>query len=171
VSDVRVVFSKWGRRPHWEYDAIRLGEDVHGVWLGVPAGTRLSRPGADFCSGSGFVVLVPPEAACAASFYEPGSRVETYVDIATPAVWDGSTLRLVDLDLDVVKGSTGRVWIEDEDEFADHRVRFEYPDHVVNMAVSSCAEVRLAVESGAPPYDGRTSAHWLDELRAAMMRR
>lgn len=49
------------------------------------------------------------------------------------------------------------------------RPHWEYD--AVNMAVSSCAEVRLAVESGAPPYDGRTSAHWLGELQAAMMRR
>ncbi|WP_180935649.1 DUF402 domain-containing protein [Nocardioides ungokensis] len=36
-------------------------------------------------------------------------------------------LRAVDLDLDVVRGRTGRVWIDDEDEFAEHRVRFGYP--------------------------------------------
>lgn len=171
MSDVRVVFSKWGPRPHWEYDAVRLGQDAHGVWLGVPSGTRLSRPGADFRTEHGFVVLVPAEAAFAASFYEPGNWVDIYVDIATPPVWDESTLHLVDLDLDVVKGRTGRVWVDDEDEFADHRVRFDYPEEVVRLAVSSCEQVRRAVESRRPPYDGRTGAYWLGELRDAMMTR
>lgn len=166
-----MVFSKWGRRPHWEYDAVRLGEDAHGVWLGVAAGTRLSRPGVDFRTDQAFVVLAPLSAPFAASFYEPGGWVETYVDIATPPVWDGSTVHLVDLDLDVVKGRTGRVWVDDEDEFADHRVRFDYPDALVRMAISWCDSVRLAIGSQAPPYDGRTSAHWLGELETTMMKR
>ena len=54
--------------------------------------------------------------------------MRVYVDITTPPVWDGTVLRAVDLDLDVVRGNTGRVWVDDEDEFADHRVRFGYPD-------------------------------------------
>ena len=169
-----MVFSKWGGRRHWEYDAVQLGSDEHGSWLGVRAGTRLSRPGADFCAEQAFVVLVPVGAPFAASFYEhtgavPNGWVEVYVDITTPPVWDGQTVRMLDLDLDVVKGRTGRVWVDDEDEFAAHRVRFGYPDEVVAMAVSSCHAVRLAVEAGTPPYDGRTGAHWLAELRAAMM--
>ena len=141
------------------------------VASGGPYTARVSDVRADFCTEQAFVVLVPPADPFAASFHAPGRWVETYVDIATPPVWDGSTLHLVDLDLDVVKGRTGRVWVDDEDEFADHRVRFDYPDDVVSMAVSSCDEVRVAVESGAAPYDGRTSAHWLGELEATMMKR
>jgi protein associated with RNAse G/E len=76
----------------------------------------------------------------------------------------------VDLDLDVVKGRTGRVWVDDEDEFADHRIRYGYPDDLVRLAVASCEAVRLAVESAAAPYDGRVSAYWLGELQAAMMK-
>ena len=170
-----MVFSKWGGRPHWEYDALWLGEDTHGVWLGVPQGTRLVRPGADFCTEHAFTVLVPRTAPFAASFYEPSPAaandwVEAYVDITTPPVWEGSTLHLVDLDLDVVKGRTGRVWVDDEDEFADHRIRYGYPDDLVRLAVASCEAVRLAVESAAAPYDGRVSAYWLGELQAAMMK-
>ena len=32
--------SKWGDRPHWEFDALFLGSDRHGDWLGIPVGTR-----------------------------------------------------------------------------------------------------------------------------------
>jgi len=42
---VHVVFSKWGGVPHWEFDAVRLGEDAFGVWVLVPQGTRVTRPG------------------------------------------------------------------------------------------------------------------------------
>ena len=47
--------------------------------------------------------------------------------MATPPYWDGDVLRSVDLDLDVIQGLSGRVWVDDEDEFADHRVRWGYP--------------------------------------------
>lgn len=49
-APVAMVFSKWGGRPHWRYDAVLLGSDDHGTWLGVPAGTRLTRPGVDLAA-------------------------------------------------------------------------------------------------------------------------
>ena len=63
-------------------------------------------------------------------------------------------LRAVDLDLDVVRGNTGRVWVDDEDEFADHRVRFGYPDEIAAAAMASCDRVHAAVVAGTAPYDG-----------------
>ena len=163
---MRVTFSKWGDRPHWEYDAIRLGDDAHGTWLGLPSGTQMSRPGATFRTDQHSVLLVPPASPFVATFYDEGgtSVCDTYVDITTPPTWDGCTLRMVDLDLDVVKGWTGRVWVDDEDEFADHRIRFGYPAEIVSMAVSSCEEVRRSIEAGAAPYDAKASRRWLSQL-------
>ena len=169
-QDVRVVFRKWGERPHWEFDAVRLGKDEHGSWLGGPPGTRLTRPGADFLSPLGFVVLVPEDDAFVATFYAPGSTdlregwVEVYVDISTAAVWDGSTVSMVDLDLDVVRGRTGRVWVDDEEEFAAHRTRFGYPHDIVRLATTSCDRVVDAMTARRPPYDGLVGASWISRL-------
>ena len=165
MRTVRVAFSKWGDRPHWEYDAMRLGEDPLGTWLGLPSGTQMSRPGATFRTDQHSVLLVPAS-PFVATFYDGGgtSVCDTYVDITTTPTWDGSTLRMVDLDLDVVKGWTGRVWVDDEDEFADHRMRFGYPAEIVRMAVTSCEEVRRSIEAGAAPYDGEASRRWLRML-------
>jgi uncharacterized protein len=88
------------------------------------------------------------------------------VDMTTPPVWEGSTLTAVDLDLDVVRGNSGRVWVDDEDEFADHRVRFGYPDEVARLAMDSCDRVRAAMLAGAAPYDGATHLPWLERLAA-----
>lgn len=171
MSDVRVVFSKWGDQPHWEYAAHRLGEDEHGTWLGVPQGTVISRPGASFATQEAQVVLLPSAGHYVATFYAPGggARCWLYVDITSSASWEGQTVRVVDLDLDVVKGWTGDVWVEDEDEFADHRVRFGYPAEVVALAVTSCHQVLGAVEAGAVPFDGAPSERWLDRLEEVMM--
>jgi predicted RNA-binding protein associated with RNAse of E/G family len=170
VDEVRIVFGKWGGRPHWEFDALRLGEDEHGVWLGTPRHTPMRRPGAEFRTGEHQVVLVPPD-AYVATFYAPGGTVpcDIYVDISTvPVVGDGS-ITTVDLDLDVIRGWTGRVWVDDEDEFADHRVRFGYPSDVVDLAVISCEAVRRAVAASRAPFDGPTAQRWFDVLEGAMM--
>ena len=171
MSAVRVVFGKWGERPHWEYDAVRLGDDDHGLWLWLPEGTSMTRPGARFTTTEPQVVLVPAGAGYVATFFGPGGRApcHTYVDITTvPAVADGA-VRMVDLDLDVIRGWAGRVWVDDEDEFADHRVRFGYPAALVDHAVTTCEDVRRAVERREGPFDDATAGRWLDVLRESMM--
>ncbi len=51
--------SKWGGRPHWEFDAVFLGSDGHGDWIGIPAETHMSRPGATYVAPVDQVCLVP----------------------------------------------------------------------------------------------------------------
>ncbi len=76
-----------------------------------------------------FVLLVPHDAWWTAMFNPPPRTSEVYCDITTPARWRGDTVHLIDLDLDVVRRrDTGLVELRDEDEFAEHRLRFGYPD-------------------------------------------
>lgn len=172
MQTIRVVFGKWGGRPHWEYDALLLGDDAHGTWLGLPTGTRVARPGTGFDTAEPQVVLVP-DAAFVATFYAPGGSApcDLYVDVSTRPVFDGATVTAVDLDLDVVRGWSGRVWVDDEDEFAENRVRFGYPHEVVELAVDTCEAVRRAVLMSEAPFDGPTAQRWLQGLDEAMMLR
>ena len=160
--------SKWGNRPHYEFDAVFLGSDEHGDWFGVPGGTSFTKPGVLWIAPVDQVMLVPAEGAAErhwwATFHAAGGPVEVYVDMTTPPTWDGSVLRAVDLDLDVVRGNTGRVWVDDEDEFAEHRVAFDYPEDVVTSAVASAERVTRAVASRSAPFDGPTHRAWLDRF-------
>jgi len=161
---IRVVMTKWGDRPHWEYDAVYLGADEHGDWIGCPTGTYYARPGMDFDATFAGVVLVPADgAAHLAAFNDEHASAAIYVDMCTPPVWDGVVLRAVDLDLDVVKRHHGEVFLDDEDEFAEHQLSYGYPAEVVAMAERSAAEVLAAVRDGAAPYDGTADA-WLARL-------
>ena len=171
---VRVAFTKWGGRPHWEYDARLLGTDEHGTWVGARAGTRLRRPGVAIDAPQHFVTLIPDTGGFVATFYDEAlhapvteggwGMVEVYVDITTPPVWDGSTVRAVDLDLDVVRSRVGRTWVDDEDEFAEHRHRYGYPNDVVRAASASCDAVQSAVAAWRGPYDGRCAPAWISRL-------
>ena len=163
--------TKWGGRPHWEYEAVLLGSDEHGDWLGIPGGTHMSRPDAEYVAPVAQVVLVPlagpdDERGWLATFHAPGGPVQVYVDMTTPPAWDGPVLRAVDLDLDVVRGATGRVWIDDEDEFARHRVEFGYPDETARLAMRTCDRVQADVTAARAPYDGTPGA-WLARLAVA----
>ncbi len=168
---VRIEMTKWGDRPHWQIPGLWLGGDDHGEWLGMPRGTEMSRPGARVVTTNLQVGLVPradlpeDERWWLATFHGPGGNLGalTYVDISTPPVWDGPTLRAVDLDLDVLEGESGRVWIDDEDEFAQHQVELGYPATVVAAAMRSCDDVQAAMAAGHPPYDG-SHARWLTAL-------
>ncbi|HWI43100.1 MAG TPA: DUF402 domain-containing protein [Nocardioides sp.] len=162
---VRIETTKWGDRPHWVYDAVWLGTDGHGEWLGCPRGTHYARPGMAFDAAFAGVVLVPAGgAAFLAALNDGHATHQTYVDIATPPQWDGSVLRTVDLDLDVVRLQDGTVYLDDEDEFAEHQVAYGYPVEVVAMAEASAAAVLAAVRAGDPPFDGVTSQGWIDLL-------
>jgi hypothetical protein len=168
---VRLEMAKWGDRPHWAFDAIWLGSDEHGDWIGIPPGTPMDRPGAHYEPPVPQVGLSPAadrpdeERWWFATFHGPRSPagVSVYVDIATPPVWDGTTLRTVDLDLDVVREITGRIWIDDEDEFAQHQVELGYPEDVVRAAMVSCDRVEAAMSAGRAPYDGSHKV-WLAQL-------
>ena len=167
-TPVRVALTKWGDRPHWEFDATYLGSDAYGDWLGIPAGTPMTRPGVDYVAPTAQVGLAPGpgpdvERAWLATFHDEGGPVRVYVDMTTPPVWDGATLRAVDLDLDVIEEPDGRVWVDDEDEFALHRVEFGYPEDVVALASASRDRVRDLLAARGAPFDG-SARRWFSEL-------
>ena len=174
---VRCEMTKWGDRLHWQFEGIHLGSDEHGEWLGFPQGTHNHRPGYEFHSQVDAVTLVPMDGWYAATFHAPGIWCDLYVDITTPGRWQGDVLRAVDLDLDVIRMSAdpvgpppalstrqpGEIFVDDEDEFAEHQMAYGYPADVVESAQASCDRVVAAVRARQAPYDG-TARPWLDRL-------
>jgi uncharacterized protein len=166
---VRVVYRKYDGTLHWNLTLRRLGEDEHGVWLGAPVHTPLRKghvavepfPWA-------YVYLIPrdPAAWWSASFNAEPKSTEIYVDVTTPARWSSAAeVCLVDLDLDVVrKRGADRALLVDEDEFAEHRVRYGYPPEVVEAAQSAAERLLSAVTAGAPPFALSSYGHWLAEV-------
>jgi protein associated with RNAse G/E len=88
-----------------------------------------------------------------------------YVDITTPATWSGVTVTMVDLDLDVVLPHGGTAFIDDDDEFAVHRLRYDYPPGIVEAAERTSALVLDAVRARRPPFDPATARGWFALLR------
>lgn len=78
-----------------------------------------------------------------------------YVNIATPSTWHDGTLRFVDLDLDVIwRPDDGLAVLDDEDEFAQHQVRYGYPADLIARVWQSSDEVRDLIARRVYPFDG-----------------
>jgi hypothetical protein len=152
---------KWPNRLHWQFEMTRLGEDNYGVWLHVPAGT-VARRGHDapLVLADGFVSLIPDAAWWEAEFYATHPSYEVYVNIGTPCEWHPGRVRQVDLDLDVVRTRSGEVETLDEDEFADHQIRFGYPRRLIDGARTAATEVADLLEQRAEPF-GSAFQGWL----------
>lgn len=165
---VRVRASKWDGSPHWAFDGRWLGTDEHGDWVGFAPGTRFERPGNAFVADWPSVSLFP-RAGWAAGFNSGHPRgLAVYVDLATEPAWrpdaPGATVSYVDLDLDVV-GRDGRpAFVDDEDEFVAHAVRFAYPPALVERVRADADALLASVRRREAPFDGPTAAHWLDRL-------
>ena len=157
---VSIAFTKWGDRPHWHFDCLRLGEDEHGVWLGGPPGTRLQRADEPpTASAHGFLQLVPHRGDWLAVFNND-DWCEVYVDVTTTPRWVGSTVTCVDLDLDVIRNRDGRVELLDEDEFLEHQVRYGYPAEVIEGARATAHWLLETVAARREPFGGVARA-WL----------
>jgi hypothetical protein len=156
VADVvRVHYRKYDGTAHRDYPARRLAVDQHGTWLGVTAGTASIYHGEPSVEQIPFVLLVPRDTWWTAMFNPPPRTSEVYCDITSPARWEQGedVVHLVDLDLDVVRRRhSGKVEVRDEDEFAEHRVRFGYPDEVVAPARAAAAWLRAALRDGVQPF-------------------
>lgn len=158
---MHIDFRKWPDRRHWQFAMERLGEDEHGIWLWAPPGL-VARRGEEAPKVFRWlhVKVITRNDWWTAIWNDGSPRVELYVDIVTPARWNGDRVTMIDLDLDVVRRRDGRVEVLDEDEFDDHRVRYEYPAHLVDRARAATAAVFLDVEAGREPF-GDVAARWL----------
>jgi protein associated with RNAse G/E len=112
------------------------------------------------------VQLIPSDQWWTAVFNDPPSGAEVYCDISTPPRWvSADFVTMVDLDLDVVRvRHDGRVFVDDEDEFALHQVRYGYPPDVIAAAEDAAAWLFAAVSAGAEPF-GLAAQVWLDKVR------
>ena len=70
-----------------------------------------------------------------------------------PCRFEGSTLRWVDLDIDVVYYANGSIVVKDEREFEAHITRFVYPEHVIQRALAARDELLCLAHAGESPFE------------------
>jgi hypothetical protein len=144
---------------------VLLGEDSFGIWLGPGFGRKVRKGTGEWRDlGRDFVQLIVPDAWWTAMFNDYSCPIQAYVDIVTPPVWRHAQLvTMIDLDLDVVRMTGGRVTIEDEDEFLLHQRVLEYPREWVQQARHVTNEVVAMLVGERPPLI-EAGRQWLAKL-------
>ena len=151
MRNVRVVYRKYDEKLHWHQWMRYLGEDEYGVWLGAPAGSVSQRGDEPVVTQEqAHVQLFPRDQWFTAIFNDEPRYTEIYADITTPVEFSDDVVTMIDLDLDVIKRRDGTVFIDDEDEFAEHQVKYAYPADVIATARQTCDWLVRAVATEEP---------------------
>jgi protein associated with RNAse G/E len=168
-SLIHVISTKYDGSPHRRFDAYRVEphDEAPGASLRlyVPAGTLIHTATTEDRTTIDYVHLFWPGSQCwwnvehyPEGFTHPQRGLEfSYANVSLPATLDGDTLRWVDLDLDVIIAAHGVV-LKDEDEFAQHIVRFAYPEDLIRRTRDAAGTLLDLASAGAPPFDRETYA-------------
>jgi predicted RNA-binding protein associated with RNAse of E/G family len=169
VSDqsVHIDFRKWDGARHWQFDMHRLGQDEHGLWLWSPPGSPMQRGHEPVKHSKSVNVKVIPEGRWWTAVWSWQRRHDLYIDIITPPQWNGATVTMVDIDLDVIRWADGSVEVLDEDEFAEHQIKFDYPERLVDTARAVTAKLVLALEAGHEPFGSVADSWMMKAIRLA----
>jgi hypothetical protein len=163
---VEVRFTKWGGIPHWRFTLERLGTDRYGLWLAGRTGIPLRRGDEPpIAQPHDFVMLIPAAGDWTACWNaDAGSTdIAVYADVTTRPEVGPDTVRVVDLDLDVVRRFDGAVAVLDEDEFAEHQVRYGYPAEIIEQARATTDRLVAALAANTEPF-GAVGSAWLRRL-------
>lgn len=155
---------KWDGAPHWLHECIYLGSDEWGDWFGQLPGFSSARPGRDMGVHHPNVTLMPPSGMYAYTRNAAEHRTRIYIDVAWDLRWDAGEPTGVDMDLDVIKHDERGIWIDDRDEWDDHRVHYGYPPVIVTELEALAVDLERHVTAGAAPFDDATGDLWLGRL-------
>ena len=163
---------KWDGSVHWVHECVYLGSDEWGDWFGQLAGWRSHRPGRDFLAEAPNVTLLPPGGDHVVTLNQaPPASYWVYIDLSWDARWEGEEPTGIDMDLDVVRALDERgVFIDDRDEWDEHRVAYGYPREVVERLEALAVDLERRVSAREAPFDRATADKWLTRLEGLDLR-
>lgn len=163
-------FLKHPATPHWRHEAVYMGEDTHGVWLGAPSGSVAQRGDEPPRRIRHHQVHLAPRGKWWVLTYSPHHPKATlWADISTPPEIRAGQITAVDLDLDVIRSPAGEVWVDDEDEFATHQVDLGYTREMIHQARRATDGLVRAFKLPDEPFATIVDA-WLARLEDEISR-
>lgn len=161
---------KYDGGAHWVVQGEYVGADSHGHWIYQPSRTLVARPSLAFIADGDAMCLIPHEGSWVATFYDEQypRDFRVYVDMSTEIGWlrmrHGWEVNSVDMDLDVIRSIKHGVFIDDEDEFDEHIVKFEYPAALTAEMRETAQQVYQQVRDGIEPF-GTVATTWFERGR------
>ncbi len=136
-----------------------LDEDEFGTWLFSPAGSMVR-----FIEGDeeiqkpwpNFLALAQPREWWFAGWWIRESGATLGTDACTPPTLVDGHWFWTDLELDVLRDSSGTVWVEDQDEFDDAVAAGQIPADEQRAAIAVTAELERRLRDHIAPFDLET---------------
>ena len=151
---VRVIGKKYDGSPRDEWPAQLVEKRGTLLHLYVPAGTEeIVRGHRRRVMVNAFTGLFWTDRWYNVWQIDRTEGVLVYANVAMPCQFEGSVLRWVDLDIDVVCYANGSIVVKDEHEFEAHIVRFAYPEHVIKCALAARDELLRLAHAGEFPFE------------------
>lgn len=165
-ADLR--WRKWDGSRHWTIEGYYLGSDEWGDWFGQPPGLHSYRADRDILADGLSVTLLPVSGDFALTVNQaPPATYRIYIDLAWDVGWRDGVPGGIDMDLDVVWAIDGRgLWIDDRDEWEEHRVLYGYPREIVVRLEALALDLERRVAAREAPFDDATAQRWMDRLAA-----
>ena len=157
---------KWDGGVHWVHECVYLGSDRWGDWFGQRPGWDSSRPGRVVVPQHANVTLLPPSGDYAYTRNAAPHRTRIYIDIAWDVRWHDGEPTGIDMDLDVVERTDIGIYVDDRDEWDEHRVRYGYPLDLVTRLEALTLDLEARVTAHDAPFDDDTADGWLARLAA-----
>lgn len=156
---IRSESTKYDGSVHYEFDTYLIDHVDGRLRLWIPEGTpNDGYRGPAVFEADALAIFFPGDAdrgfnAFLHALPYPGGEMVIASDMLMDAHLDGDTLRWIDLDLDVEVYEDGRVTLVDEDEFAEHQLRYRYPPEVIAAAEASAQTALQLARTGDAPFD------------------
>ena len=151
---IRVIGTKYDGSPRDEWPAQLVEERGTHLRVHVPAGieaiVRGHRRQVSEDSGD---CLFWTDRWYNVWLFDRTEGVLFYANVAMPCRFDGSVLRWVDLDIDIVLCDDGSIVVKDEDEFEEHILLLAYPEDIIERALAARDELLCLAHAGEFPFN------------------
>ena len=161
-----VRWRKWDGAPHWLHECVYLGSDRWGDWFGQLPGWSSARPGLGIDVQHPNITLMAPSGEFAYTHNAAPHGTRVYIDLAWDLRWVEGEPTGIDMDLDVVEHAERGIWIDDRDEWDEHRVHYGYPVEIVARLEALAVDLEHRVLDREAPFDAVTGDAWLSRLSA-----
>jgi len=153
---IHVVSTKYDGSAHWEFDSFFIAErgpllitanfagQVYQTWKGPHTEPFDIRN--HFWTDRWYNVMRCDRPRA-------GGLEYWYCNVTTPALYDGETVRYVDLDLDVRVFADGTLDVLDEDEFLENSRRMGYPPDMIEQARQAVDALLALARDGQFPFE------------------
>lgn len=88
-----------------------------------------------------------------------------YCNLASPSLYDGEAIKNIDYDLDIKLYPDWSYSILDENEYADHAKKMNYPKDIMNIVENEMQKLLHEMEEEHDPFNSKLVTNYYNQYR------